>query len=280
MLLKRIVLLSCISVFSLLSVASLAETKWELVWADEFDKEGPPDPSKWSHVEGFVANRELQYYTNREVNSRVRNGALVIEARKETYPNAAFDPKEKDRYQKMWKEAEYTSARLITKDKAEWQYGKIEVRAKIPTGRGMWPAIWLLGHDISEVGWPEVGEIDIMENVGFDPNTIHANIHTKKYNHIIETNKGASIQANKPWEAYHVYSMEWDENVIDFFYDGKKYFTYKNEKTGTDAWPFDKNYYLILNVAVGGGWGGEKGVDESLFPNRMYVDYVRVYKKK
>lgn len=256
--------------------------KWKLVWQDEFNQDGLPDPKKWDYDIGFIANRELQYYTKRELNARIRNGALVIEARKETYPNAAYDPKETDEdkaYQRMWREAEYTSARLVTRDLAEWQYGRFEVRAKIPTGRGLWPAIWMLGHDIDKVGWPEVGELDIMENVGFDPEVVHANIHTKSYNHLINTNKGNKITLDKPYDKYHVYSMEWNQQKIEFFIDDRSYFTYENEGTGTDVWPFDKPFYMILNVAVGGGWGGLEGVDASIFPRKMLVDYVRVYQQ-
>ncbi|VUD64712.1 Beta-glucanase [Thalassocella blandensis] len=262
------------------------ESSWELVWADEFNIDGPPDSSKWAFDEAFVANHELQYYTTREANARVRNGALVIEARKEKYknplyvPGYKYDPQAKKNYFKAWEYTEYTSARLVTRDIAEWKYGRIEVRAKLPTGRGMWPAIWMLGHDYDGDNWPLVGEIDIMENVGYDPDEVHANIHTESYNHLINTNKGNQITVDKPYEKYHVYAVEWDENKMEFFVDDQKYFSFKNEKTGEKVWPFDKKYYLILNVAVGGVWGGQKGVDDTIFPQRMYVDYARVYQKK
>jgi beta-glucanase (GH16 family) len=137
----------------------------------------------------------------------------------------------------------------------------------------------MLGANHRQVGWPACGEIDIMENVGFDPDVIHANIHTKAYNHVMKTGRGAKITIRKPYEAFHVYSLEWTAQKMDFFVDGKKYFTYANDKTGVDAWPFDQPQYLILNLAIGGSWGGQEGVDESIFPQKLEVDYVRVYQK-
>jgi beta-glucanase (GH16 family) len=236
---------------------------WTLVWADEFNGEGLPDQSKWNYEVGFIRNREKQYYTKvRLENARVENGMLIIESRKEKY-----------------EKGEYTSASLHTWHKAEWLYGRIEVRAKLPTGRGMWPAIWMLGINRREVGWPTCGEIDIMENVGFNPNTIHANVHTKAYNHMKRTNKGSKIKAEKPYEKFHVYAIEWYEDRIDFFLDGRKYFTFENERKTNDEWPFDKPHYLILNAAIGGTWGGQKGIDDTIFPQKYVIDYVRVFKR-
>ncbi|MCW5981275.1 MAG: glycoside hydrolase family 16 protein [Bryobacteraceae bacterium] len=244
----------------------LSAAEWRLVWSDEFDAPGAPDPAKWKYEQGYLRNGESQYYTTgRPENARVENGALVIEARKEAYPTAAGG------------QAEYTSASLITDGTAAWRYGRVEVRAKLPTGRGTWPAIWMLGSNIHQVDWPNCGEIDIMENVGFDPDTIHGNIHTEAYNHASGTNKGARIAVARPFESFHVYAIEWFEDRIDFFVDERKYFTYLNEKTGAAAWPFDQPFFLILNVAIGGSWGGQQGIDDSIFPQRMEVDYVRVY---
>jgi len=239
------------------------DEQWDLVWADEFNYEGLADPRKWDYETGFVRNREKQYYTKaRPENARVENGTLIIESRKEEY-----------------EKGQYTSASLHTRHKAEWLYGRIEVRAKLPTGRGMWPAIWMLGTNRDELGWPACGEIDIMENVGFDPNTICANIHTKAYNHVKRTNKGSKITCAKPSEAYHVYAIEWYEDRIDFFLDDQKYFTFTNEGTGNDVWPYDKPHYLILNAAIGGSWGGQKGIDDAIFPQKYCIDYVRVFKR-
>lgn len=242
----------------------LAESDpWRLVWSDEFEVEGLPDSSKWTYEEGFIRNSEAQYYTRaRPENARVEDGALVIESRKEQY-----------------KDADYTSASVTTRDRASWRYGRIEVRAKLPTGRGMWPAIWMLGTNISEVGWPESGEIDIMENVGFDPNRIHANVHTAAFNHADGTSKGASILIDEPHANFHVYAVEWYEDHIDFFVDDRKYFTFANTGGGVDEWPFDQPQYLILNTAIGGAWGGRQGIDDSIFPQSFYIDYVRVYER-
>jgi len=252
---------------------------WNLVWADEFDKPAQPDPAKWTYEEGFIRNNELQYYTRaRRENARVENGMLVIEAAKERY-RIPLDSPGSGKRNKGREYADYTSASLTTLGKASWTYGRIEVRAKLPAGRGMWPAIWTLGTNIGEVGWPACGEIDIMENVGFDPDTIHANIHTKSYNHVMGTNKGSQITIPKPYQDFHVYAIEWRPERLDFFVDKTKYFTFENEGKGANAWPYDKPQHLILNIAVGGAWGGQKGIDETVFPQRMYVDYVRVYQR-
>ncbi|NLH16456.1 MAG: DUF3472 domain-containing protein [Phycisphaerae bacterium] len=235
---------------------------WKLVWNDEFDRNGRPDPAKWGYEKGFVRNNEKQYYTqDRPENARVENGNLVIESRKEQFDKG-----------------EYTSASLITRGKAEWVYGRIEVRAKLPTGRGTWPAIWMLGVNRS-IGWPACGEIDIMENVGFDPDVIHANIHTKAYNHVKKTNKGNRITAKAPYNDFHIYAIDWYPDHMDFFYDDQKYFSFANEGTGNDVWPYDKPHYLILNTAIGGSWGGQKGIDDAIFPQKFLIDYVRVYQK-
>jgi beta-glucanase (GH16 family) len=234
---------------------------WALLWSDEFETPGPPDPAKWDYEEGLVRNNEAQYYTrNRLENARVEDGRLVIEARKE-----AFGP------------ASYTSASLITRRRAEFRYGRIEARAQLPRGRGMWPAIWMLGTNIGSVGWPMCGEIDIMENVGFAPDRIHANIHTDAYNHVNGRGKGAFVDVPGVHEAFHVYAIEWTAERIDFFVDERPYFSFRKESADPRVWPFDLPQYLILNVAVGGAWGGQQGIDDAVFPQRMLVDYVRVH---
>ena len=236
---------------------------WRLVWADEFETPGLPDPSRWTYEEGLVRNQEAQYYTRaRRENARVEDGMLVIEARKEQHG-----------------QAQYTSASLTTEGRAAWRYGRIEVRAKLPQGRGMWPAIWTLGTNRRQVGWPMTGEIDIMEFVGFDPDTIHANVHTAAFNHRDKTNRGAKVFVPRPFEGFHVYAMEWTKERIDVSVDGTTYFTFRNTGGGVREWPFDAAQYLILNVAVGGAWGGQRGIDDSIFPQRFYVDYVRVYQR-
>ncbi len=234
---------------------------WHLVWSDEFDGSGLPDAEKWAYDIGYIANNEKQYYTEARLeNARMENGHLVIEARKEP-----------------WEGFDYTSARLVTRGRQEWTYGRFEIRAKVPTGVGTWPAIWMLGTNIGEVGWPACGEIDIMENVGFDPHRVHGYVHTAAYNHTHGTQKGNSMKLDKPWENFHVYAIEWFEDRIDFFIDDTKYFTFEKESDDDDVWPFDKPHYLLLNLAIGGGWGGQQGIDDSLFPHEYHVDYVRVY---
>jgi beta-glucanase (GH16 family) len=225
---------------------------WKLVWADEFNYQGLPDAAKWDYEQGYVRNNELQFYVKARLeNSHVENGQLTIEAREDNYQGHAV-----------------TSASLITKGKASWTYGRIEMRAQIPTGKGSWPAFWTLGTNIDQVGWPACGEIDIMENVGFDPDTIHGTVH------LSGVDKGGTFNASAPYTGFHVYAVEWFADRLDFYYDSNKYFTYP--KTGTNG-PFDKPQYLILNIAVGGSWGGRQGVDSGIYPLKMIVDYVRVY---
>lgn len=244
---------------------------WRLVWADEFDYNGIPDPARWRYDVGGGGwgNNELQFYTERRPeNARVENGTLIIEARKEAFQGR-----------------EYTSARLLsTGQNSAWQYGRIEVRAKVPSGRGTWPAIWMLPRENRYGGWPRSGEIDIMEHVGFNPDVIHGTVHTQAYNHMRRTERGGSIPVPTARSAFHVYAVEWYEDRIDFFVDGQKYFTFANERltnpsAGTDEWPFDQPFHMILNIAVGGNWGGQQGIDPDIWPQRLEVDYVRVYQK-
>jgi len=252
-----------------------------LVWSDEFDYNGLPDPNKWTYERGFVRNEELQYYTvGRMENARVENGVLIIEARQEAWPNPEYDPNAPSRqWQRSRRQAEFTSASITTKGKAQWKYGRIEVRAKLPSGLGVWPAIWTLGVNIDRVGWPKCGEIDIMEYVGFEPNTIWANVHMAKYNHMLGTSKGSKIQIPRPYDSFHLYALEWDKEKLRFYIDDKQYFQFDNEHGGVDVWPYDEPHYLLLNLAVGGSWGGQRGVDRSIFPQRFVIDYVRVYQR-
>jgi beta-glucanase (GH16 family) len=242
-----------------------APPKYTLVWNDEFNGNGMPDTTKWKYDVGGHGwgNNEWQYYThNRSANARIENGFLIIEAIKE-----------------KWEGKDYTSARLVTKGKGDWQYAKIEVRAKLPKGRGTWPAIWLLAST-NPFKWPDDGEIDIMEHVGYDQGRVHGSVHCKKYYHSIGTQKTANTLISDCSEAFHVYSVEYTAEKITIAIDGNVFFEFANEKTGYNAWPFDNRMHLLLNIAVGGNWGGAKGVDESIWPQKMEVDYVRVYQKK
>jgi beta-glucanase (GH16 family) len=242
--------------------ARQAAPGWKLVFADEFDVAGPLDPAKWGYELGYIRNKEAQYYTSRPENVRVEGGHLVIEARRESFEGYS-----------------YTSASINTLGRFELLYGRVEVRAKLPTGNGTWPAIWMLGTNRQEAGWPACGEIDIMENVGFDPQRIHGSVHTAAYNHVIRTQKTASSDVADPSKDFHVYAMEWTAEEITVSVDGQRFFTFRNEGSGSRAWPFDKPEYLLINLAIGGGWGGQRGIDEGLFPHRYLVDYVRIYQR-
>ncbi len=236
-----------------------------LMWSDEFDYSGLPSPTKWSYDTagnaGGWGNNEKQFYTQARLkNAEVKDGYLNITARKEEY-----------------KGFQYTSARLVTKGKGDWLYGRMEIRAKIPDGRGMWPAIWMLPTDWAYGGWPASGEIDIMENVGYDPFVIVASAHTEKYNHSIGTQKNATINIPTCYSEFHVYTLEWEIKEYRVYVDDRLYFTFKNEGTGYKVWPYDKRFHLLLNVAVGGNWGGIQGIDDTVFPRTMVVDYVRIY---
>jgi hypothetical protein len=232
---------------------------WRLVWSDEFNGTGL-DTSKWSyevHGPGWV-NHELEYYTARPDNVRVENGHLVVEGRHDFYSGS-----------------EYSSGRINTAGHASWTYGRMEASIQLSGGWGTWPAFWMMPDDFSR-GWPACGEIDIMEEVGFDQNSIHGTTHSQKYN---STSTSGSTSNAGVTTGYHLYAAEWYPDRIDFFVDGQKYFTSTNDNTGDDAWPFHKNFYLILNLAIGGDWGGQQGVDPNIWPRQMLVDYVRVYQK-
>ncbi|WP_111707176.1 family 16 glycosylhydrolase [Lutibacter citreus] len=264
--------------------ASPISKGYKLVWSDEFNYKGKPDSTKWTYDYGFIANKEKQYYTDSLKNARVENGNLIIEAFKEKIANKDL---KNEKYNNTWAAykaeidtVQYTSARIKTENLAEWKYGRVEARAKLPKGRGMWPAIWMLSESRQELGWPESGEIDIMEHVGYDNDTIHGTIHTKAYNHMIGTQKGKTIFIEDPNDTFHVFAIEWTPEKIDFLVDDVVYNHIKNEHKTTAEWPFDQKFYLILNVAVGGNWGGREGIDDTIFPQQMVVDYIRVFQTK
>ncbi|MDA3930063.1 MAG: glycoside hydrolase family 16 protein [Prolixibacteraceae bacterium] len=264
----KIFLIATIIVMLLSSCSENKHEKYELVWSDEFEYEGLPDSTKWDfdtigNAWGW-GNHELQYYTYNEIsNAQISNGTLKIIARKETI------------HQK-----EYSSARLFSKEKGDWLYGKIEVNAKLPDGKGLWPAIWMLPTDWEYGGWPRSGEIDIMENVGYAPDTIFCTVHTMAYNHSIGTQVGKSISIPDNRETFHVYAIEWDSTNIKGFVDNIEYFSFDKQSDNSDEWPFNKRFHLLLNTAVGGDWGGKYGVDDSIFPAIFEIDYVRIYQKK
>jgi beta-glucanase (GH16 family) len=243
------------------SPMSIHGHSWKPVWSDEFKYQGLPDPAKWDYEEGFVRNHENQYYTrDRQQNARVEDGHLIIEGRKEHFAPAGRRP------------AEYTSASLTSK--ASWVYGRIEMRAKIPQGKGVWPAFWTLGANRTEVGWPRCGEIDIMEFVGKDPDHIHGTVHYGINGH--HESDGGKLQTDRPYDGFHVYAVEWYPDRIDFYFDQQKYHSSPVAKA-TDGGenPFRKPHYILVNLALGGDWGGP--IDDANLPQPYVIDYVRVY---
>ncbi len=244
------------------SPATQPTSDYKLVWSDEFNTPGPPDPAKWSFETGKIRNHEAQFYTNRPENIRIEDGHLIIEALKEDF-----------------KGAHYTSASIETLHHFDFTYGRVECRVKLPLGRGSWPAAWTLGTNIHEVGWPTCGEIDFMEQVGFDPNKLHGSFHTRAFNHVKHTEKTAITTIDNPSADFHVYAMDWTPEQITISADGKDYITFKNDHAGKASWPFDAPQFLKLNLATGGDWGGQKVIDESTFPQRYVIDYIRVYQK-
>lgn len=256
--------------------------KGELAWSDEFESDGAPDPASWTVEEwsAGVVNDEDQAYTARPRNVRVEDGHLVIEAHKEDYDGGR-----------------YTSGRLQSSGKVDILYGRIEVRARLPRGQGTWPAIWMLSSNpfhyatTCEDGedwqgdedcdaWPNSGEIDIMEHVGYQMGHVHGTVHSKNYPWPLWNQRKGRILIDDVVDEFHVYSLEWTPDRIDIFVDDTVYLTYINEGNGWEEWPFDQPFHVILNVAIGGGWGRAGGpIDDSIFPQKMLVDYVRVYRR-
>jgi len=235
-----------------------ARDGWKLVWADEFDYTGLPDPAKWGYEVGMVRNREAQHYTKaRSENTRVEGGHLVIEARKESY-----------------EKAQYTSGSL--KSTAGWKYGRIEVRAQLPTGRGMWPAIWMMPSGRTR-GWPACGEIDIMEHVGRKPQVTYGTIHGPGYAGAGSLG-GWNTQDYDIADDWHTYAIEWDETGIVWFYDGESFFDIGPDDLNGREWVYDQPFFMIVNLALGGTFGGNIALDNE-YPMHLFVDHVRVYQR-
>ena len=237
---------------------------YALVWSDEFEVDGLPDSKKWDYdtqrnKEGWH-NNELQYYAGpRAENAVVKGGRLIITARKESLSNAPD-----------WGGQRYTATRLLTRGKADWTYGFFDVRAKMPCGKGTWPAIWTLG---SGGRWPEDGELDILEHRGHFPKQVSSAVHVAA-GHAGQSIHGAARVADA-CSAFHNYQMHWTPAGVSFGVNGFVHMHYPNLKLGHAAWPFDAPQFLLLNIAIGGDLGG--AVDDRIFPRRMEVDYVRVY---
>jgi licheninase len=242
-----------------------------LLWSDEFDGQAL-DKSKWSfdtsrNKVGWY-NGELQYYSaDRPENLRLRNGRLIIELRK--------DPEKLSKLPD-WGQQKYSSAKIVTKDKVAFNTGFVEVSAKLPCARGTWPAIWMMPQ--GSAPWPEGGEIDILEQVGSQPNVAHATLHTALFNHVKQTGRGAETPVPTACSAFHRYQLAWTVDAITIGVDDRAYMRVRNDRPGgRGAWPFDTPFYLILNLAMGGDWAAAKGIDDAALPQRFEVDYVRVW---
>ena len=241
--------------------ASQTPPAWRLVWHDEFDGVAL-DTTKWVRETGGNGwgNGELEFYTDRVENARLENGFLVIEARHEPFGNQA-----------------YTSARLKTQGLGAWKYGRIEARMRIPRGQGMWPAFWLLGDDIGQVGWPGCGEIDIMENIGKEPGRVHGTIHGPSYSGANGIGSPYDLPSGAFADTFHVFAVEWQPDTIRWFVDSTLYKTI-DPRSLPGRWVFDHPFFILLNVAVGGYWPGNPD-STTAFPQTMRVDYVRVYQR-
>ncbi len=249
-----------------------------LIWSDEFDGRGLPDPARWGYEKGFVRNEEAQFYTvGRQQNAEVRDGYLVITARKERINNPRYDTTKQDWIHSR-EYADYTSASVTTEGKFAVRYGRIEARAKVPDGLGTWPAIWLLGTNIPLVGWPRCGEIDIMEFLGHDSVKVYGTCHWATKNGKRKS-QGRNISVQPPPPAdFHIYAIDWTPRRIRFYYDERKYFSFRIPKAGGGSDnPFRQPFFMIINLALG-GWGGK--IDDSSLPQKFLIDYVRVYGKE
>jgi len=248
-----------------------------LVWSDEFNgaNGASPDASKWTYDSGVGGNgwgnNELETYTNRIKNAQIQDGNLVIAAVKETYA----DPSD-------GVIRNYTSARLKTQGRFSQAYGRFEARIKIPAGQGMWPAFWMLGDNITSVGWPKCGEIDIMENIGREPGTVHGSLHSSStVTHTSDATAPFSLSSGQNFaDDFHLYAAEWEPGTVRFYVDSSLYATFpQSQWPAGGTWTFDHPFFLIFNLAVGGDWPGSPD-NTTIFPQQMLVDYVRVYTKQ
>ncbi len=252
---------------------------YKLVWSDDFDYTGPPDPTKWTYEKGFVRNNEPQLYTDRPENVRVEAGHLVIEARKERVKNPDVDPKAKNTSRHI-EFADFTSASVTTYGLASWTYGRFEVRAKLPNAKGDWPAIWMLGDSRNDEGhrqpWPLCGETDIMELWGArDPNIVQAHLIWQQKGKTVA--EGGPLKIDDPSKNWHVYAVDWYPDRMDFYVDQTKYRSIKTDTPGKiDGNAFQRPQYLLLNLALE---PKRSKIDESVFPQKYIIDYVRVYQK-
>lgn len=236
------------------------DRKYKLVFEDHFDKD-KLDENIWTVIHRKDSpNKELQYYKND--NYYLKDSKLVLVAKKEDYEGK-----------------NYTSCLINTRGKYTFKYGRIEICAKIPKGRGTWPALWFIGHpETKDVWWPACGEIDLMEHVGYNSNFINCWFHTGSCNHRLNTQRGGRLYVKDVFEKFHIYSLEWTKDFIDIYVDDVRvYSLWRKESDTFMEWPFDHPYSLLMNIAIGGQWGGSRGVDDSIFPVTMEIDYIRYY---
>lgn len=247
-------------IIALLLIGNLAmaqQTKRKLIWEENFDGKSLNE-SSWNFEIGNGCpncgwgNNERQLYTKE--NHKIVDGNLVITAKKDG--------------------DKYTSTRITTKGKKEFKYGRIEARAKVPVGHGIWPAFWMLGSNIDKVGWPKSGEIDILEYVGRDPDMVYTTLHTQDSHGNSVNSKRTSFPTIE--EGFHVFAVEWDKDKMDFFVDDAKVYTFQPQNKTEDVWPFDQPFYILINMAIGGNFGGPE-VDDTIFPQQYIIDYVKVY---
>jgi beta-glucanase (GH16 family) len=238
----------------------------KLVFQDEFNSDGLPDSTRWGFEEGYVRNGEKQYYTVKRIeNAFQKDGCLHLTARNDS---ALIEGKIQP----------ITSASIHTKNTFNWKYGWIDVRAKLPVVLGTWPAIWLMPKENTYGRWPKSGEIDIMEHVGYDPEKVNYAIHTEAFNHTKKNGKGSNAFCPTCYTDFHVYGLEWTSDHLVWYLDGRKRFVLeKPHDANWESWPFDHPFYLILNLAFGGGWGGSKGIDPEGLPQEFIIDYVRIF---
>jgi beta-glucanase (GH16 family) len=238
----------------------------KLVWNDEFDADGFPDTNKWRYHQGYGYNNELHYNTvQRAENIGISGGILTITCRKE---DAVIDGAVR----------EITTASIYSQYKGDWKYGRIEVRAQMPESvKGTWPAIWMMPTQQVYGYWPNSGEIDIMEYVGYAPEKIHFTVHTYNSNHTGSGGLSSSAQSPNLSTKFHIYAVEWFSDRIDWYFDNQKKFTVTNPNTDWHDWPFDQYFYVILNLAFGGSWGGAMGVEKEKLPASYQIDYVRIF---
>lgn len=262
----HILILSVLFGVFFLNTTEAQQSMWKLKWHDEFNYDGLPDSTKWNYEVGYVRNDELQYYTRERLqNCRVNSGYLTIKCRKEDY-----------------KDFKFTSASLNSKGKGNFLYGKVEIRAKIPASRGTLAALWMLPVKNEYGDWLKSGEIDLVERAGYDAEKLHFTIHTEAFNEFARTKQGTIIETGeKQKEAnFHIYSMEWYPDKLLFFLDEQKVFQFDKQAGDYRQWPFDKPFYLIMSLALGGPWAGRQGIDEYALPQKLLIDYVRIYEEK